>query len=135
MMRYHGFTCPKCGSHHFGTHKEINPKDGREVTIGSCHARLGYNNPDRNNSCNFSWNRMIPQQEELVMYFQSSEEWDSSRGEGVTSDADELKIKIDELARMPVVTVEQVFCFREEALQLLRAQLKPTNQNKGIENV
>lgn len=45
--RYHGFTCPECGRHEFGTSSFPNG-----VMIGHCHG-----NSYSNNGCTFSWDR------------------------------------------------------------------------------
>lgn len=63
--RYHGFTCPECGSHMFGT---IMKPDGTK--IGLCHE-----NNYSGNGCSFTWNRKDPDMESKVMYKQTRAEW------------------------------------------------------------
>lgn len=72
-IRHNGFTCPKCGSHYFGT--SVNrlgyDKDfPAEANIGTCnsHQHTG-------NGCTFKWNRDVKEQETSVMYQQTFEEY------------------------------------------------------------
>lgn len=72
-VRHNGFTCPKCGSHMFGTTKNFrgffkNFPEG--VRVGQCNEhQYSLNN------CEFVWNRDDPEQESQVMYQQTREEW------------------------------------------------------------
>lgn len=73
MGRYHGFTCPECGSHMFGTHKHhqaMGDKYAPGTSVGSCHAH--HHGPSE---CRFEWNRDDAQAESACMYEQSEEEW------------------------------------------------------------
>lgn len=78
--RYHGFTCPDCGSHFFGTSKVPKGffKDHPEATrVGHCHA-----NAHTGNGCKFSWNRDDQEMEDKCIYNQTPEEWAASYEEG-----------------------------------------------------
>ena len=75
IARYNGFTCPKCGSHMFGTHinhKTFNgDKFPENARIGNCNE-----NEYSLNECDFQWNRDIPEEEEAkAMYRQTPEEY------------------------------------------------------------
>lgn len=67
--RYHGFTCPKCGSHFFGTSVLRGP-DGQKQTFGRCHE-----NQYSANGCDFTWDRDDAEAEAKAMYEQTKEEW------------------------------------------------------------
>lgn len=71
--RYHGFTCPNCGSHMFGTHThyaQMGDKYPPGTRIGTCneHCHSG-------NGCSFQWNRDDPVAENACMYQQTHEEY------------------------------------------------------------
>ena len=71
--RYHGFTCPNCGGHRFGSfkwHEKMGGKYPHMTFIGRCHE-----NTYTNNDCTFEWVRDDPVQESACMYKQSKEEW------------------------------------------------------------
>lgn len=63
--KYHGFTCPNCGRHEFGTNSMPNG-----VSVGSCHG-----NSYSGNGCTFMWDRNKPEDEENVFYHQTPAEW------------------------------------------------------------
>lgn len=73
MSRYHGFTCPECGSHMFGTYT-YQPSMGRKypagTRVGMCHE-----NQHSGNGCRFEWDRSDPESESAVMYVQTLQEW------------------------------------------------------------
>lgn len=74
--RYHGFTCPKCGSHMFGTHKQhesMGDAYPHGTSVGSCHAYV-----QGQGKCRFQWNRDDPKAEAEAMYTQSPDEWEAS---------------------------------------------------------
>ncbi len=76
MTRYHGFTCPNCGSHMFGTHthhRAMGDKYPHGARVGQCneHQHSG-------NGCTFEWNRDVAESEESCMYVQTREEWMAS---------------------------------------------------------
>lgn len=65
--KYHGFTCPNCGRHEFGT----SPlPDG--TLIGNCH---GASYAAESAGCTFSWDRNNAQDEKNAIYSMSREEW------------------------------------------------------------
>ena len=66
MSRYHGFTCPKCGSHYFGTSRM--GKD--EQQIGRCHE-----NQYSRNGCTYQWRRDDYAAEAACMYQMTAEEF------------------------------------------------------------
>lgn len=73
MARYHGFTCPKCGSHYFGTHKHyavMGSKYKAGTMVGTCHENL-----HSGNGCAFEWDRSDVAAESACMYEQTPEEW------------------------------------------------------------
>lgn len=63
--KYHGFTCPNCGRHEFGT----NPLPGG-VEIGVCHG-----NQYAGNQCDFTWNRNNEQDENNCFHNMTREQW------------------------------------------------------------
>jgi len=65
---YHGFTCPVCGRHEFGT----SPLPGG-VSVGHCHGHQ-----HSGNGCTFSWDRNNAADEANVMHTQTEEEWAAS---------------------------------------------------------
>jgi hypothetical protein len=67
---YHGFTCPTCGSHYFGTHSLPNG-----TSVGKCHAHQ-----HTGNGCTFSWDRTNASDEGNVMHYLSYDEWLKSTG-------------------------------------------------------
>ena len=74
--RYHGFTCPNCGSHAFGTHTHfevMGPAHPPGSRVGTCQAYL-----HEQSDCRFSWNRGDEQAEAQCMYTQTPEEWAAS---------------------------------------------------------
>lgn len=79
--RHNGFTCPNCGSHHFGTFK-YHPSMGSEfpanTRVGTCneHGHSG-------NGCTFRWNRDDKAQEDACMYQQTFEEHMAQFKEGL----------------------------------------------------
>lgn len=62
---YHGFTCPNCGRHEFGTSSFPNG-----VTIGHCHG-----NSYAANGCTFSWDRSNQADEDNAVHTMTSAEW------------------------------------------------------------
>lgn len=82
MARYHGFTCPECGSHMFGTHihhtKFMGDKYPQGTRVGTCNE-----NQHSGNRCTFEWNRDDPAAEASAMYEQTREEWMASFREGM----------------------------------------------------
>lgn len=79
MARYNGFTCPKCGSHYFGTSLNVVvPKTGQpimpqfppNVQVGHCHARS-----HEQGECNYHWDRSNKEAEDQAIYQQTPEEW------------------------------------------------------------
>lgn len=72
--RYHGFTCPECGSHNFGTHTHrilfMGDKYPEGTKVGKCHE-----NQHTGNGCQFEWNRDDPVVEAECIYHQTHEEW------------------------------------------------------------
>jgi len=76
MARYHGFTCPDCGSHYFGTHthhRAMGEKYEHGTKVGKCNAHQ-----HTGNGCAFEWNRDDPEAEAIAMYKQTPEEWMAS---------------------------------------------------------
>ena len=76
MARYHGFTCPDCGSHYFGTHthhRAMGDKYEHGTKVGKCHEHQ-----HSGNGCTFEWNRGDPEAEAVAMYEQTPEEWMAS---------------------------------------------------------
>ncbi len=77
MARHHGFTCPACGSHFFGTRKHYAVMGDAYPTgtaVGMCNARQ-----HQPSTCGFEWNRDDPQAEAQCMYEQTPEEWAADR--------------------------------------------------------
>ena len=74
MTRHHGFTCPNCGSHAFGTFK-YHPAMGKQypadTRVGSCHEHYSTSE----STCRFTWNRDDYLAESQCMYEQSEAEW------------------------------------------------------------
>lgn len=71
--RHHGFTCPNCGSHYFGTYTYIDrmgTKFPHGTRVGECHAH--HHAPS---TCRFEWDRGDSSVESQVMYEQTEEEW------------------------------------------------------------
>lgn len=77
--RHHGFTCPNCGSHYFGTFTNeavrpggalIDPNFPKQASVGHCneHGHTG-------NGCQFRWNRNDAEMEAKCIYEQTLEEW------------------------------------------------------------
>ena len=66
MLRYNGFTCPKCGSHYFGTSRA--GRDAREV--GRCHE-----NHYSRNGCTYEWRRDDAEAEAACMYRMTAAEF------------------------------------------------------------
>lgn len=72
-IRYNGFTCPKCGSHYFGTYVNRTGFDKNfpaEATISYCKE-----NDYSHNGCDFKWNRDDKEINSQVMYQQTREEF------------------------------------------------------------
>lgn len=67
---YHGFTCPECGRHEFGT---SGLPSG--VSVGHCHGHQ-----HSGNGCTFSWDRNNAVDEANVFHHQTREEWMASWG-------------------------------------------------------
>lgn len=67
--KYHGFTCPQCGSHKFGTSR-FKDETGKNQHRGYCHE-----DQYTRNGCRFSWDRDNPDEEKAAMYSQTEEEW------------------------------------------------------------
>lgn len=65
--RYHGFTCPECGSHYFGT------SNWHGVLTGHCHG-----DQHTGSGCGFTWDRTDKAEEARCMYEQTLEEWAAS---------------------------------------------------------
>jgi predicted RNA-binding Zn-ribbon protein involved in translation (DUF1610 family) len=75
--RYHGFTCPNCGSHMFGTHTHyrlMGDKYPHGTSVGQCQA-FHHSQTD----CRFEWNRDDPKAEAECMYEQTETEWQAGR--------------------------------------------------------
>lgn len=73
MAKFHGFTCPSCGSHMFGTHKNLGSVTNQYpagAAIGSCQ---GFQ--DTPSECRFTWNRADSAIESQCLYSQTREEW------------------------------------------------------------
>lgn len=71
--RYHGFTCPQCGSHYFGTGRYLSvmgDKYEHNTQVGYCQA--WQHEPS---DCRYEWNRDNKEQEAACMYQQTAEEW------------------------------------------------------------
>lgn len=71
--RHHGFTCPNCGSHRFGTYTyraQFGSKYPPGTQVGHCneHGNSG-------NGCEFTWNRNDKAAEDACMYAQTEQEW------------------------------------------------------------
>ena len=66
MSRYHGFTCPKCASHYFGT--SSMGKDAPK--IGKCNE-----NQYSRNGCTYEWRRDDAEAEAACMYQMTREEF------------------------------------------------------------
>lgn len=62
---YHGFTCPNCGRHEFGTSSLPNG-----VSVGSCHGH-----EYSGNGCTFKWDRNNEADEAAAFYTMTREEW------------------------------------------------------------
>lgn len=67
---YHGFTCPECGRHEFGSSPLPNG-----VMVGHCHGHQ-----HSGNGCTFKWDRNVPEDEANVFHHQTAEEWKASWG-------------------------------------------------------
>jgi hypothetical protein len=63
--KYHGFTCPECGRHEFGTSPLPNG-----VSIGHCHGHQ-----HSGNGCTFKWDRNNKEDEKNVFYNMTRDEW------------------------------------------------------------
>lgn len=75
--RHHGFTCPQCGSHYFGTHvhhRVMGDKYPHLTRVGQCGARRH----DASSQCKFEWNRDDSIQEHECIYMQTPAEWEQS---------------------------------------------------------
>lgn len=75
--RYHGFTCPNCGSHYFGTYKHhsaMGDQYPHGTSVGCCHAH----HHDPSSTCRFTWNRDDKEAEDKAIYHQTKEEWAAS---------------------------------------------------------
>jgi hypothetical protein len=66
--KYHGFTCPECGRHEFGTSPLPNG-----VMVGHCHGHQ-----HSGNGCTFKWDRKNAEDEKNVFYDMTREEWMAS---------------------------------------------------------
>lgn len=74
--RHHGFTCPNCGSHFFGTyrhHRTMGDKYPHDTSVGNCQEYL-----HAKSACRFQWNRDDAVAEAECMYTQTPEEWAQS---------------------------------------------------------
>jgi len=78
MSRFHGFTCPQCSSHMFGSFK-YNSAMGDEFPagtfVGRCNGSAHYEPKAKEIGCKFQWNRDDPKAEAAVIYHPSEEEW------------------------------------------------------------
>lgn len=80
-IRYHGFTCPKCGGHMFRTTKNYKQfyKDLPEgVDVGVCTQKEYepfYGVSSETPGCSYVWNRQDPEKEAEAIYFQTRDEW------------------------------------------------------------
>lgn len=75
--RYHGFTCPECGHHEFGTYTwpaAMGTLFPAGTSVGSCHSHQHHGT-----GCKFKWNRDDPDAESKAMYEQTPEEWAQGR--------------------------------------------------------
>ena len=70
MSRYHGFTCPKCGSHYFGTSRM--GKDAPQV--GRCNE-----NQHSGNGCTYEWRRDDADADAACMYEMTEDEFHADR--------------------------------------------------------
>jgi len=67
-VRQPGFTCPLCGSHHFGT--SLHPPG---TNTGHCNE-----NQYSGNGCKFIWNRDAEDEEQACMFEPTEAEWNAS---------------------------------------------------------
>lgn len=80
-IRYHGFTCPKCGGHMFRTtrnYKQFYKELPENVKVGVCTQKEHieyYENAPETPGCNYVWNRQDPEKEAEAIYFQTRDEW------------------------------------------------------------
>ncbi len=73
--RHHGFTCPNCGSHFFGTYRyeaAMGDKYKSGTQVGKCNRHQ-----HELSDCRFEWDRSNIEQESTAMYEQTKEEWDA----------------------------------------------------------
>ena len=73
MARHHGFTCPKCGSHMFGTHMHhsvMGDKYPHGASVGKCQGYL-----HEASDCRYEWRRDDASAEAECMYEQTPQEW------------------------------------------------------------
>lgn len=84
--QHHGFTCPSCGGHRFGTcstnfkphgaNELLYPQFPQGVSVGHCNEYLeGFKR------CGFTWNRNDPEQEKACLHFMTMEQWAATYAE------------------------------------------------------